>query len=178
MAKNVQPRYVQAVISVTAGTSQATPAVTLWDVGDVVIDALAVRIPPGHAGLTGLAILYGDTPLIPWPSGGAPLLSTADFLIGDDVEWPFTLGFEVSNPLVVKAFNGDVYDHAFYLRAQVRDLSALDQQPTSIVAVTVSGLPDTSTPATADLLDAAAPPLPSDAELAIPASVGSEVPSL
>lgn len=171
MTNNVQPRYVQTVVTVPAGTALISPLAQSFALGVVVVDRIEVMIPPGHAGLTGLAILYGGVPLVPWQTGNVPLTSLADFLVGDDKDWQFSVGFQISGPLQIRAFNTDVYDHSFYLRAEVRDVAAIAQPANTVVAVTVSAQPDTSTPSQSQLLDAAAPPeLPAEGE-ELPASL-------
>lgn len=97
-----------------ASTAVAVPALSwLWRV--------EVRIPPGHQGLTGLALVDGDAYIVPYAAQGQA------WLIGDDdlLEYPY--GKEVGNSVVFLAYNTDTtYDHAWQCRLIYTPISALE----------------------------------------------------
>lgn len=119
LAQHPATKYARANFIVTFGVSSAAPTLQQWALpADIVLDSIEVMIPPGHAGLTGLAISLDGTQIVPW--GGS-------FLVGDDITRPFDVGMPVNHPLVVAMFNtDDTFQHQFYLTAAYRDLATLD----------------------------------------------------
>lgn len=109
-------RKVFNSLTVPKGTASSAPATAPWDLGSVVIVNIEVMIPPGHAGLTGLAIAYSGQQLVPWANGNA-------WLKGDDLTRVIPFDFQVGRPLTLSGFNTDIFDHTFYLLAEVTDLS-------------------------------------------------------
>lgn len=107
---------------VPAGTTAASPASVAVDLSTTVLREVQLLIPPGHAGVTGLAIEYSGARLLPWDQPNS-------WIIGDDLNLTFELVFPVSTPLRVKGFNLGVYDHTFHLRIKRDDLG--DRVPTS-----------------------------------------------
>lgn len=99
-------------VTVPLGTAQASAATTSWDLGNVVIETLEIMIPKGHSGLTGIHVDYQGVALVPFSQ-------PAVFLIAADETITVPVGLEVGAPLSVVAYNTDVFDHAFYLRAFV-----------------------------------------------------------
>lgn len=106
-------------VTVTLGTAQASPATTQWDLGNVIIETLEIMIPKGHSGLTGIHVDYQGVALIPFSQ--PPV-----FLIAADETITVPVGLEVGAALSVVAYNTDVFDHAFYLRAFVDVLLGQD----------------------------------------------------
>lgn len=111
-------RTVQTTIAVPASTLPTAPQISAYDLGDVLLERLEVIIPDGHAGLTGIAVVYDGQGVVPWAT-------TPVFLIGNGETPTFDVDFRFGHPAQVWAYNEGVYAHSFYLRATVRD-STLD----------------------------------------------------
>ena len=163
--RTLQVRHRRLDVTVPAGTLQAAPQQTVWNLGWVVVDSITVRIPPGPSGLTGIAILYAGVPIVPSEQPGV-------FWVGDDQKEVWELGWEISGPFTVVTYNLDIYDHTFYLNAQVRDIVLVQAGAVQAGATVVTALPLTTPPSDQELADAASEmsveePLPE-----VPASVG------
>ena len=114
-SKTVSTRYIATTITVPAGTTAAVPQITNLSVGSVVIDAVEIRIPPGHMGVTGIALEFSGTRIVPWTD-------TTAWIIGNDDLLAFDVDLEVSVPVQVKAYNTGGFDHTFYLRIRTSDI--------------------------------------------------------
>lgn len=96
-------------IAVPAGTYPEDPLVQNVVIEGDVIEKLRVRIPPGHLGLTGLQIWFGERQLV--PENPRTWLSGDDEVI--EFEWNLPLHSKAAT-LTIKAHNYDtVYDHVF-----------------------------------------------------------------
>jgi len=98
------------VVDVPKNTPESSPITKYIDLeGDYVYE-ISYLIPPGHLGLTGFQIYYGDLQLLPKNKG--------EWVRGDNVyrsvrvRWSFrSRRFR----LTIKAYNNDdTYDHGFY----------------------------------------------------------------
>jgi hypothetical protein len=109
-------RYMPLVVTVVPNTPAASATTTAWPLGTVWLESVHLTVPRGHAGLTGLAIIDAGQRIVPYSDA-------VNWIIADSFDEDFALGMQVSPALSVRAFNTDtVYSHAFYLRAQVRNL--------------------------------------------------------
>lgn len=108
-------------VTVAAGTLQASPQTTSWDLGAVIVEWVEVMIPRGHAGLTGVHLDYQGVALVPFSQ-------PAQFLIARDETVRVPVDLEVGKPLDVVAYNLDVFAHSFYWRAFV-NLHLTDEGP-------------------------------------------------
>jgi hypothetical protein len=106
-------------VTVPLGTAQAAPASTQWDLGNVIVETLEIMIPKGHSGLTGIHVDYQGVALIPFAQ-------PAVFLVAADETITVPVDLEIGAALTVVAYNTDVFDHAFYLRALVDVLLGQD----------------------------------------------------
>jgi len=91
------------------------------------------RIPPGHAGLTGIALQDSGTWVIPY-AGAAPA-----WLIGDDdlLEYPY--GKELGANVVLAYYNtSTLYTHGWQVRLIYTPMSALTTDEAVIVTPDVS----------------------------------------
>jgi hypothetical protein len=79
------------------------------------IDRVLIHIPPGHAGLTGLALEYSHEHIYPWGAGS--------WLEGDDQVVVVPLDFATGgSPVVVRTYNtDDTFDHDHLLLFDVLD---------------------------------------------------------
>lgn len=131
MARVVAVRYLPLRVTIPKATAAGSPTSTSWDLGAVILDNVAVTIPTGHAGLTGVALELAGTRIMPWGDANT-------WLIAEGVELTFNIGIEVGRGLVVRGYNTDVNDHSFYLRAQTRDITMVDAGATGPSVVPVS----------------------------------------
>lgn len=69
-----------------------------------------VRIPPGHAGFTGIALIDSNNFILPY-SQGAP-----SWLIGDDDLLPFPYGKQLGSLVTVATYNTGTFNHSWQLR--------------------------------------------------------------
>lgn len=112
-------QFLTTKVTCTKGTAKATPQINSWSLGNVLVYSLAIRVPNGHAGLTGIAVLYNGIAIFPWGQPVTYLVTT-----GETVKQDFELQ-EASAPLTIQTYNTDIFDHSFYLRADItQDLSA------------------------------------------------------
>lgn len=99
-------------LTVPAQTPRNDPVKTMCHVTRGLVYKIEIRIPPGHAGLTGIWITHGGFQI--WPS------SLGEYFIGDDELISYEdLYLIESAPYVFNlyAFNEDAsYEHTFYVR--------------------------------------------------------------
>jgi hypothetical protein len=113
----VSTRMYPTVFTVPAGTAIATPVKLPVVLEDNLLDNVDIVIPDGHAGLTGLAILWSGAPFFPFTENS--------YLIGNNEKVPFPYGGEIAaNGFTLAGYNTDIYPHSFYLRWQISDLGA------------------------------------------------------
>lgn len=97
--------------SSTHGGASTSPNSTPTGLETVFLWRVNVRIPPGHAGLTGIALVDSGTFIVPY--GG----SEPAWLIGDDDDLDFPYGKQTGNNVVLYTYNSDdTYDHAWQVR--------------------------------------------------------------
>ena len=114
----------------TAATTYLTTAVNLaycW------LWRAEFRIPPGHAGVTGIALQDSGTWIIPYEG------STPSWLIGDDdlLEYPY--GKELGANVVLAYYNtSTLYTHGWQVRLIYTPMSALDNDQAVIVTPNVA----------------------------------------
>jgi hypothetical protein len=152
-ARTLQVRNLRFDMVVPAGTAQATPLLTLWNLGKVVVDKISVRVPPGPSGLAGLAIHYAGVPIVPSDQPGV-------FFVGDDQEWDWEIGWEISGPFTLVTYNTDIYPHTFYMAAQVRDITLVAAGAAEAGATIVTSIGPPAGPSAEELSGAVAEPPP------------------
>ena len=109
-------RVESFIVSVPAGTAQATPQTTDVSFPDGLVKRVELDVPPGHTGHTGIRILAATGRFIPYTSGA--------YLVADDHDFGWdVIGVIDTGSFQVQAYNTDVYDHAFYLRFSVLDFA-------------------------------------------------------
>lgn len=119
--------------TIPAGTLQATPQTTSWDLGAVIVEWVEVMIPRGHAGLTGVHLDYQGVALVPFSQ-------PAQFLIARDETIRVPVDLEIGKPLSVVSYNIDVFAHSFYWRAFVNVHLDGDQAPGPATLLDLSGV--------------------------------------
>ncbi len=118
MGGHPRERVRTLVVTTPSNTAIAAAISTNWTPGPGVLERLELVIPDGHAGLTGLQLLWGGRQVVPYEA--------TDFLQGNNDEISVDLGLDVSGKtLVVRTYNlDDTFGHSHYLRGYL-----VDRQP-------------------------------------------------
>lgn len=131
MSRTLHRQLRTQQVTVPAGTLQAAPQTTAWDLGAVIVEWVEVMIPKGHAGLTGVHLDYQGVALVPFAT-------PPEFLVARDETVRVPVDLEIGAPLSVVSYNLDVFSHSFYWRAFV------NLHLTDALAVTTPDLLDLS----------------------------------
>lgn len=106
-------QFVPLTVTCTKGTAKASPQVNTWNLGNVLLNRLSVRVPRGHAGLTGIVVLYNGLAIFPFGQPPSYLVTTGE-TVGQDFSEE-----ELGSALTIQTYNTDIFDHSFYLRADI-----------------------------------------------------------
>ena len=108
-----------AVVNVTtaANTPSSTPLLTAIDLGDVLVNSIYLRIPPGHAGLTGWQLQKSGNALVPFDQLDA-------WITGDNEVATFVISEEITTGLAIATYNTGTYPHTHYCRVDYTPISA------------------------------------------------------
>jgi hypothetical protein len=103
------------VITVAPGTLSTAPAQTNLVFDPAIVVGIELIIPPGHNGLTGIALAQGHQPVLPDGKG--------DFIIGsgEKIEWPLDNFLDTGNWSAF-AYNTAKVVHTFYVRFLVQTI--------------------------------------------------------
>lgn len=125
----ITKRYGSLNVTVPAGTQPGAPLLTPWNVGDVWLYNVSVRIPPGHFGTTGFYVTWAGTVVVPWSTG-------PNWINGDDENPSFDVNEEIGNGLTIVAYNQGVWAHTFYFQfAYVPIISTSMTPAATVVAI-------------------------------------------
>jgi hypothetical protein len=102
-----------AVSAYTVTSAPGLATVFLW--------SWNVRIPPGHSGFTGIALVDSNSFVIPYSQG------SASWLIGDDDDLTFPYGKQLGANVVVATYNTGTFNHAWQLRFVYTPMTDLDE---------------------------------------------------
>lgn len=116
--------YFPQSVTTPAGTAKASPLTTIVAVPPALLIEVYVLIPRGHAGQTGLQVVYSGATIVPF--GGA---SADQWIVGDGDALTLPVSFPVASKLTVRTFNTGIFDHTHYVRFKV-DYNALTQSGT------------------------------------------------
>ena len=105
--------YWPVTLTVPASTPASAPATVLPFTNDKYIEAIEVEVPPGHSGLTGIAVTYDGVNIVPWSP-------TAAWITADNYVKEFDVGMVMGAQLTIAGYNTDVFAHTFYVRIKVR----------------------------------------------------------
>lgn len=152
-------RLYETTFTVPAGTPAAAPLVSPVVLEDAQLESVRIVIPPGHFGLTGLAVLWGGIQIVPFGQGTSIVAN--DEII--DYAWDDEI---TANGLALSGFNTDVFPHSFYLRWVITDLPATSSPvviaspqaaaaPSPDDAAAIAALTDTATADAASVADLA-----------------------
>ena len=102
----------QMTITVPSGTQPNAPQLTPWVLADANLDYIEIIVPDGHSYITGVAIYWAGTQIVPWGYNSWLLANAEKLHIPVD-------SYITMSGLVVKTYNQGIYPHTFYLRAHV-----------------------------------------------------------
>lgn len=106
--------YFPLTVTTAAATAKATPLSTLVRVPPALLTATDVLIPTGHAGQTGLQLVYSGQVILPFAG------ATGDqWIVGDGDRETFDFQFPIGGALTVRTFNTGIFAHSHYLRFKV-----------------------------------------------------------
>jgi len=125
----LQRYYSPWEIATPAGTAIASPKVTNVTLPPAHIYTVQVRIPPGHAGFTGIAMIVAGAVVIPWTQ-------TLDYIVGNDDDLYFDIGMDTGGAFVLQTYNTDVLDHTHYVRIAYQPLPVAPQ-PTTVAVLPI-----------------------------------------
>lgn len=115
MSRTVRTRYLPLYPTTAPGTTAAAPLVTTVVTTPVQLLTVELRIPSGHAGLTGWRLAQSGQTIVPWAQ-------PEQWIIGDDQVLHFTVDIEIGSGLTVATYNTDIYPHTFYCLFETTDL--------------------------------------------------------
>jgi hypothetical protein len=130
----MQGTYVwQSAVTVAANRVATNPLKVSPLLGDIWLDKVHIRIPPGPKGNTGVSIVNAGVGIVPF--GGNPT-----FMLADDELLEYDVGAEVNNGLQVWTYNTDVTAHTIQVRWIGRPMSVenLSSTPQPISALALS----------------------------------------
>jgi hypothetical protein len=104
----------------TAGTAVSAYTITpAPGLATVELWSWNVRIPPGHSGFTGIALVDSNSFIIPYSQ------ASPSWLIGDDDDLTFPYGKETGANVVVATYNTGTFNHSWQLRFVYTPMSDL-----------------------------------------------------
>lgn len=122
---SLRSQYVPSTLVVPAGTPAAAPVVLTVVFGVALLMDLLLLIPPGHSGVTGFALRYNQTRVLPFTDGQT-------WIVGDDERIRFDLDLLVSGSIDLLGFNTGRFTHTFYVLSHV-DLSVREQTAAAVI---------------------------------------------
>jgi hypothetical protein len=127
------PEYVQQVApSATAGTPSTAPSSTPTGLSLVWLHRVEVRIPAGHSGFTGLAMVDSGQYVLPYSTSGGK------WLIGDNDLLEYEYEQEIGSNVLFLAYNTGTYNHTWQVRMTYTPMSAHSTGGSVIVAPDVA----------------------------------------
>jgi len=122
----VTTRYQTFVHTVPAQTAIASAITTNLNLGSTQLARVRVTIPNGHAGITGMAMEFSGTRIVPWND-------TAAWLRGNnEIEW-LDVNLQVGRTVQLRGYNLDLIDHSFFLTFELDDKAFLNTRQTTII---------------------------------------------
>ena len=116
----LDPQYVAwADPSCPAGTAVDAYTTTPVGISTVWLWRMEVRIPPGHQGMTGIALVDSGSFVIPYDPGGQA------WLIGDDDDLSYDYGRELGANVALATYNTGTFVHAWQVRLVYTPMSAM-----------------------------------------------------
>ena len=124
-----EPRYTAQLAPVSPTNTPATaPTVTDINLNVVTLWEMNIRIPPGHAGYTGIALVDSNQFVLPYA------LSGAAWLVGDDDDLTFPYGKELGANAALWSYNTSTdYQHGWQVRLVYSPIVVVEEEPPVIV---------------------------------------------
>jgi hypothetical protein len=129
-----QVEYVCNVAPVSPkNTPASSPTVTDVPINTCLLWRIEVRIPPGHQGLTGLALVDSGVVIVPFESSSEP------WLIGDDDDLRYNYDKQLGANVVLWTYNtDDTYQHGWQVRLVYTPSSAIEAGGEPVVSPNVA----------------------------------------
>lgn len=122
------PDYVQWVEpSCAAGTPATAWTLTAAGISTVLLHHMEIRIPPGHQGFTGIALIDSGSFVIPYAAGAAA------WIIGDDDRLTYPYDRELGDNVQLATYNTGTFVHAWQVRLIYTPMSAVGLESDTIV---------------------------------------------
>jgi|SRR5713101_15139 len=162
-----------------AGTAIAAPLTTAFPLEDAKLKRLAITIPDGHSGFTGIRILRGSQQIMPW--------SNNQYIVANNRTIPIDYDDEItSSGLGIVTYNTDIFDHTFYIEVVIEDLPLTPANSSMATAGPVgeaTGPVQSLDPLSPDALIASVPgnldqEFPEDLTQHVPAEVSPLIPAI
>jgi len=114
------PQYVQVVSpSCAAGTPVSAYTVTAAGISTCILWRMEVRIPAGHQGYTGIALIDSGHFVVPYDEQGA------EWLVGDNDLLGYDYGRQLGSNVKIATYNTGTYVHAWQVRLVYTPMSAV-----------------------------------------------------
>jgi len=114
------PQYVQVVSpSCPAGTPVSAYTVTAAGISTCILWRMEVRIPAGHQGYTGIALIDSGHFVVPYDEQGA------EWLVGDNDLLGYDYGRQLGSNVKIATYNTGTYVHAWQVRLVYTPMSAV-----------------------------------------------------
>lgn len=114
--------------SCNANTAASAYTTTAVPISTVMLWRAEFRIPPGHQGLTGIALVDSGSFIIPYSNPGTA------WLIGDDDNLEYPYNKELGATVVLATYNtDDTYNHAWQVRLIYTPMSAVESDQPVVV---------------------------------------------
>ncbi len=125
------PTYVQWVEpSCPANTAPAAYSITPAGITTVLLHRVEVRIPAGHQGLTGIALVDSGSFVVPYAE------ASAAWLIGDDDLLEYDYEKEIGANVNLATYNTDTVNaHAWQVRLIYTPMSVVGSEVASIAVI-------------------------------------------
>jgi hypothetical protein len=122
-------------VTVPAGTAIDDPLIVPWPLADANLDFIDIIIPDGHSGLTGIAVYWSGTQVLPW--------GTDTWIVANDEKVHTPIGSYITiSGLSVYAYNTGQFDHSFYLRAHVTYTTTPVVQESGTIGASIQQAPE------------------------------------
>jgi len=111
-------------------TPASAPTVTSVPLAVVQLWRVEVRIPAGHQGLTGLALVDSGAVIVPFETSEEP------WLIGDNDLLTYNYDKQTGATVVLWTYNtDDTYDHGWQVRLIYTPIAAIDTGEAGVIVV-------------------------------------------
>jgi hypothetical protein len=129
---NTEYTAVLAPVSPLGG-GPSTPDQLACNIGTAMLWRAEFRIPPGHAGYTGIALVDSGQYILPYSQ------SEPAWLVGDDDDLSYPYGKQVGDNLALWSYNtSSDYDHGWQVRLVYTPVAAVDVDEAVIITPDVA----------------------------------------